>query len=148
MEGQVAETITDTLDTLEDLHDDPCPEIGNDSTVDSHMVELDLHPSDLPPREIMALSKKMKKLIKDLAEELNHFFQFDNISFYSPYYDGPISMLDLDTLKDIQVADGQISESADYAKDSRGRYILMPHRLPHLLVAIHVQNNHVGLREG
>ena len=99
----MAEIITDmidALDTLEDLRDGP------DSAMDSHMVELDPHPSDLPPREIMALSKKRKKQIEDLAEELNHFFQFDNISFYSPYYDGPLSKLDLDTLKDIQVADG------------------------------------------
>ena len=55
-----------------------------------------------------------------------------------------MSKLDLDTLKDIQVADGQISESVDYANDSKERYLLVSHRLPHLLVAIHLQNNHVG----
>ena len=42
------------------------------------------------------------------------------------------------------MADGQISESDDYAKDSRGKYILIPHRLLHLLVAIHVHNDYVG----
>ena len=89
--------------------------------------------------------RRGKKQIEDLAKELNRFFQFDNIFFLqSVPCDGPLSKLDLDTLKDIQVAGGHISESNNYSKDAKRRYLLMPHRLLHLLVAIHVQNNHVG----
>ena len=51
--------------------------------------------------------------------------------------------LDLDTLRDTQIEDGQTAEVDDYARDARGRYLLKEHRLPHLIVAIHVQINHI-----
>ena len=64
VQGQVTEIIVDMMDTLEEFHDEQCPEIGNSATTDSYMVELDPHPSDLQSVEIMALSKKRKNRLR------------------------------------------------------------------------------------
>ena len=50
----------------------------------------------------------------------------------------------LDFLRDIQTKNSRITERRYYVKVSRGRYLLMPHRFPHLLEPIQVGNDNRG----
>ncbi|MCG8318173.1 MAG: transposase family protein [Cytophagales bacterium] len=80
-----------------------------------------------------------------MSSELNHFFLKDEISFMSPYYEGDYFLITVDTVRDMQVEDGFISEDDEELKrDGANRILLTEKRLPHLIVAIHIQNQHVG----
>ena len=69
--------------------------------------------------DALALSKKRK-------ERLNHCFQDDKNSFYGLYHDGPLSKLDLDTLKIFRLK-GQITDTGGYTRDTQGRFLLKSH---------------------
>ena len=63
----------------------------------------------------------------------------------SPYYEGDYFLITVDTVRDMQVKHGLISEDDEELKrDGANRILLTVERLPHSIVAIHMQNEHVG----
>ena len=95
-----------------------------------------------------AMSEKRKKELEKFSSQLGEAFAKDDISFFNPYYEGEYFMLDNDALHQFQVQDGQLKSSAtELRRDNQGRIMLKDHRLPHLVIAIHVQNHHMGLAE-
>ena len=79
------------------------PEAKTSEAIDN-MIETiaEMYSSKTPQVHV---NSKRKKRMQELAEELNHFFQYHNITVYSLYYDGSLSRLDLNALKDIQIQD-------------------------------------------
>ena len=94
----------------------------------------------------MTLRRKLR--LEKFSEELGDAFKKDDISFYNPYYEGDYFMLSQDVLLDFQVQDGYIDQSEiNLCRDEKGRIMMKEHRLAHLIIGIHVQNNHVGVEQ-
>ena len=89
---------------------------------------------------------QQRQKLEHFSRTLGDAFRYDDISFFNPYYEGPHFLLDYTTLRDIQIKDGLLTPTDDdLYKDDDGRIHVKEKRLPHLIVAIHVQNHHVGL---
>ena len=97
---------------------------------------------------VNAMSMKRKLRFEKFAEEMGNTFKKDDISFYNPYYEGEYFTITHDVLLDFQVQDGYIEQSEiNLYRDRKGRVMMKEHRLPHLIIGIHVQNNHVGVEQ-
>jgi len=124
-----------TMDVNPDLPGDKPIKLVHEDNIQTHGDNV----------QVNALSKKRKKQIENFSSELNHFFQKDEISFYSPYYEGDYFLITVDAIRDMQLEDGLISEpDQELKRDNKNRILLSEKRLAHLIVAIHVQNRHVG----
>ena len=98
--------------------------------------------------EVNGMTLRRKLRLEKFSEELGDAFKKDDISFYNPYYEGDYFMLSQDVLLDFQVQDGYIDQSEiNLYRDEKGRIMMKEHRLAHLIIGIHVQNNHVGVEQ-